>query len=118
MTEKKDGIINTQSHDKEKKKSDRRQERDDNDLRKLLVQPEFRRFVWRLFTFTGMYRTSFTGNSTTFFNEGVRSVGLWFLGAVMRANKMAFAQIQQEFYSEATSEEIIRQREDIERSII
>jgi hypothetical protein len=35
-----------------------------------------RRFVWELLGETGMFRDSFTGNSTTFYNEGRRSVGL------------------------------------------
>lgn len=111
-------LIDTSSQDKEKLKASKRQEREDNDIKKLLTQVEFRRFVWRLLTFTEIYKTSFTGNSTTFFKEGVRSVGLWILGAVMRANKMAFAQMQQEFYSERTSEEFIKQKEDLEKGVI
>lgn len=48
----------------------------DDDLRAILSEPEGRRFVWRLLGFTGIFRTSFTGNSETFFNEGKRIVGL------------------------------------------
>ena len=104
--------------DPSKLKADKRQEREDGDITKLLKQVEFRRFIWRLLTFTGIYRTSFTGNSTTFLNEGKRMVGLFILGAVMRANPMSFAQMQQEFYSERTSEELTKQKEDLERGII
>lgn len=35
-----------------------------------------RRFMFRLLESTGLYRTSFTGNATTYFNEGMRNVGL------------------------------------------
>jgi len=111
-------LIDNAAQDKAKLKSDKRMEREDNDIRKLLTFVEFRRFIWRMLTFTGMYKTSFTGNSTTFFNEGMRSVGLFVLGMVMRASPMAFAQMQQEFYSERTSEELIKQKEDLEKGVI
>jgi hypothetical protein len=35
-----------------------------------------RRFMWRMLEITGFQKTSFTGNSTTFFNEGQRNIGL------------------------------------------
>lgn len=48
-----------------------------NDLLWLMGEPRGRRFVWRLLERSGVFRSSFTGNSQTFFNEGARSVGLW-----------------------------------------
>lgn len=47
-----------------------------NGLKKVLEQPDSRLWLWDLLTFCGISRTSFTGNSTTFFNEGQRNVGL------------------------------------------
>lgn len=38
-----------------------------------------RRFFWRLISECGIFKSSFTGNNTTFFNEGMRNVGLKFL---------------------------------------
>jgi len=35
-----------------------------------------RNFVWHLLSSTGLYDDSFTGNSSTFYNEGKRAVGL------------------------------------------
>lgn len=35
-----------------------------------------RNFVWNLITYTGLYDDSFTGNSSTFYNEGKRAIGL------------------------------------------
>lgn len=32
--------------------------------------------MWKLLAETGLYKTSFTGNSETFFREGARNVGL------------------------------------------
>lgn len=46
------------------------------DLVWLMSMPRGRRVVWRLLERTGLHRSSFTGNSTTFFNEGARNVGL------------------------------------------
>ncbi len=35
-----------------------------------------RRIVWRLLGLTGVFRSSFTGNSETYFREGMRNIGL------------------------------------------
>lgn len=35
-----------------------------------------RRFVWRFLTWTHLFKTSFTGNSETFFREGERNIGV------------------------------------------
>lgn len=49
---------------------------DKEDVVWLMSQARGRRFIWRLLERTGLHRSSFTGNSTTFFNEGMRNVGL------------------------------------------
>lgn len=56
-----------------------------DDVRWLMSDKRGRRFVWRLLEAAGIYRSSFTGNSTTFFNEGARNVGLRFLADVNEA---------------------------------
>jgi hypothetical protein len=55
------------------------------DMKKIMATREGRRFVWRLLDRAGVFRTSFTGNSTTFFNEGMRNMGLMVIGDVMAA---------------------------------
>jgi hypothetical protein len=42
----------------------------------LMSDTRGRRFMWRMLEFTGLYRSSFTGNNETFFKEGARNVGL------------------------------------------
>jgi len=42
-----------------------------------------RRNMWRLLGQAGVFRSSFTGNSTTFFNEGQRNIGLYYLNEIM-----------------------------------
>lgn len=47
-----------------------------SDWKWLMSQARGRRLIWRLLEETGLYRSSFTGNSETFFREGERNVGL------------------------------------------
>jgi len=54
-----------------------RQETDD--FKWLMSDKRGRRIVWGLLERTGIYRSSFTGNSETFFREGARNVGLVYL---------------------------------------
>lgn len=49
------------------------------DLHDLLEHPQFIRFMRRLFAMCHMFEVVFTGNSTTFFKDGMRNVGLYFL---------------------------------------
>lgn len=84
--------------------SDRNQKRDQSDLRKLLNLPEGRRFIWKLWSETGVFRASFTLNSNqTAFNEGRRDIGLAILLEVQKAKPDAYAQMQREFTSEINS---------------
>lgn len=68
-----------------KRKDERERDRELADIRLVMSSVEGRRFVWRLLEKAGVFRTSFTGNSTTFFNEGMRNMGLMVLGDVHEA---------------------------------
>jgi hypothetical protein len=46
------------------------------DLKFIMNSEQGRRFIYDLLTDTHMYSTSFTGNSTTFFKEGERNIGI------------------------------------------
>ena len=53
-----------------------------DDVATILEMRSGRRFFWRLLSECGLYRTSMTGNNTTFFNEGMRNIGLKFMADV------------------------------------
>lgn len=52
------------------------------DMQWLMGSKRGRRIMWRLLERTGVYRSSFTGNSETFFREGQRNVGLMLMAQV------------------------------------
>lgn len=53
-----------------------------DDFKWIMSNKRGRRFVWRLLEKAGVYRSSFTGNSETFFREGQRNLGLQILGLI------------------------------------
>ena len=55
---------------------------DQNALKSILKSTEGRWFLMRLLDATGVNSNSFTGNTTTFFNEGKRQVGLELLARI------------------------------------
>lgn len=66
---------------------------DAEDIKFVMSSKQGRRVVWRLLAKAGIYKSSFTGNSETFFNEGMRAVGLFLLDEVMRNSPDAFMQM-------------------------
>jgi galactose-1-phosphate uridylyltransferase len=46
------------------------------DFKEVVRTKQGRRFIWRLLEEAGVYRSSFTGTSQTFFLEGQRNMGL------------------------------------------
>lgn len=54
-------------------------------LGKVLADADSRYWLWDLLSFCGISRSSFTGNSTTFFNEGQRNVGLKVQGEIVKS---------------------------------
>lgn len=61
------------------------------DFKWLMAHKQGRRLMWRWLDRCGVYRTSMTGNSHTFFNEGRRDIGLQFLADVMDLTPEGFA---------------------------
>jgi len=82
------------------------------DLQKLLRLPEFRRFVWNMWSDTGIFRDPFQQNAMLMSREcGAQSVGKKLLADINDADVNAFGQIQREFISEAKSKEALEQKE-------
>lgn len=67
-----------------------------DDFRWLMEDKRGRRTVWRLLERTGVYRTSFTGNSETFFREGQRNIGLAILSLLHEACPEKYAIMHKE----------------------
>ncbi len=67
-----------------------------DDWRWMLSDARGRRIVRRLLDTCGVYRTSFTGNSHTFFNEGQRNVGLVVIDKVHRHAPEQYTVMMQE----------------------
>lgn len=70
------------AQEKSKLKSDR----DDQDLRFVLNHDQGLRVIWKLLETCGVFKSSFTGSSETYFLEGQRNVGLKLLNDIMRVN--------------------------------
>jgi hypothetical protein len=54
-------------------------------FRAVMATPEGRRWIWWLLDRCGVFRTSFTGDNATFFNEGSRNVGLMVIADINAA---------------------------------
>jgi hypothetical protein len=55
------------------------------DFRGIMDSLSGRRFVYRYISKCGVFEQSFTGNNTTFFNEGQRSIGLSLMADINEA---------------------------------
>lgn len=77
-------------------KAKRGRERELDDLRTILLLPGGRRFVWRYLEECGVFKTSFTGSSETFFREGQRNIGLKLIADVTESDPNALVQMMKE----------------------
>jgi len=85
-----------------------RRERELNDIRAVLSTREGRRFVWRLLTIGSLFRTTFTGNSTSFFLEGHRNVALLVLNDIQKVDPNSFGTL----WAEAVAEGLMSDEEE------
>lgn len=61
-----------------------------SDIAQILSTLEGRRFYWRMMVTCGIFLSSFTGNNTTFYNEGMRNIGLILLADMNEADPTAY----------------------------
>jgi hypothetical protein len=81
-----------------------------NDIRKIVSMPEGRRIYFWTLKESGIFRSSFTGNSSTFFNEGARNIGLIMLRDLMEAKPEVLTQMMYENYSEIKSYQKLQEK--------
>jgi hypothetical protein len=71
-------------------------EQEQIDLKTILATAGGRRVIWWILEECGVYRTSFTGNSHTFFNEGKRQIGLMLIEKIFAADPTAYTNMRLE----------------------
>lgn len=81
---------------KRKTKAQLAREKELEDFKQILATKAGRAFLWRLLEWCGVYHTSFTGNSTTFFNEGKRDIGLKLIEEIFSADPKAYGLLREE----------------------
>ena len=96
---------NVESKDDDIKRK-RRKQRDVNDLRDILALPQGRRYIWKLWGLTGVFRASYVpkDSNLTAFKEGQRDIGLALLQDINDASPTALGQMRSEYLSELNSE--------------
>lgn len=80
--------------DVEAREHDREQE--EEDMRWVMAQPQGRRLMSRILGLCGVYRSSYTGNSETFFREGMRNIGLILVADMQTLTPGDFVKLLQE----------------------
>lgn len=94
-------VSNEQTGKKLKEREQHKAERHAADIKWLLADERGRRLFWRWMSEAGVFRSSFTGNSETFFREGERNRGLKLLDDLNAHAPEAYALMQQEAAFEA-----------------
>lgn len=77
-------------------KASAQRKREIEDFKWLVAHKQGRRILWRLLSMTGVFTSSMTGNSQTFFNEGRRDIGLQLMAEVNEHSLEAFVQMMKE----------------------
>lgn len=80
----------------------------EKDLRTVMSTPSGRRIIWEILEFTKPFHVAFTGNSTGFFLEGKRSVGLWLYQQLNDTCFNLFLEARRENYNRQKEMEVTR----------
>ena len=84
-----EGIFNAADEDQVRdSEQNAKNERDQEieDLRDIMAMPQGMRFLRRLMEIGHVFSTSFTGNSKTYFNEGMRNMALMVFNDICEAS--------------------------------
>ena len=73
-----------------------------NDMARTLSSKHGKRLIWRMLAAGGIFEQTFTGNSSTYFNEGRRAAALDLLSKVQCADPKAFIEMQTDQLEERT----------------
>ena len=94
LTSSQDDAVKIQADHKESSELKARQ--DIADLQSIMKNDFGRRFICKLLEDAGIFAPSFTGNSSTFYNEGRRSIALMFVPALEEHCAADYIKMQQE----------------------
>jgi len=94
--------VDNKQNKEDAQKRERRRQREVNDLRVILNIPEGRRYIWKLWGLTGVFRASYTPKDSNMmsFREGQRDIGLALLQDINDASPTALSQMRSEYLSE------------------
>ena len=96
MTRRPDNASDTESLDIRKRLERRRDNRQRGNIKQIMSTEAGREFMWTLLDRCGIYRSSFTGNSETFFREGERNIGLYLTAQLNKDCVTEYAAMQRE----------------------
>ena len=96
-----------QDNKEDSKKRAQRHLREIDDLKAVLQLPQGRRYIWKLWGMTGVFRASYSpkDSNLTSFREGQRDIGLILLQDLNEASPTALGQMRSEYLSELKSEQ-------------
>lgn len=75
---------------------EQRQKETDEALKFVLQSTQGRNYLYELLDFCGLHRGTFTGNSETFYREGMRNVGIKLFADIGRVDPDAYIKMVQE----------------------
>lgn len=75
------------------KAQDTKRKQEIEDLRSVVSTPSGRRFLKRLLDRTAIYRSTFTGNSNSYFIEGERNIGLFLVAELSAVGRDTYPKL-------------------------
>jgi hypothetical protein len=103
-----------ESVEQRKKEAERIHRRNIEDLRWILDNARGRRFLWRIISLTGVFRTSYVPKDTnqTHVNLGQQQIGLGVVAEITEADPAAILKMQNEFISEQSKGKNSKEEEE------